>query len=252
MAYRNPAFMVRHYGAEIGTAGITTGFATATGQGVSRLIDYRLATNMEFAAAETHWIQYDLGASPPPANRLIIPAGHNLYGNLVLKSGATSPPGTTRVFQDAPASLIDFSWSEVTARYWRLEFGQVDQWEIPELWLGQYQQLTTGPRPTWDLPVHTPAVIRSFATREAVLVSSPRRRRLALEHTALAGADLAIYDAVLANGVATPFYCWLPDDALATPILFRLTDDGERTQDHPRPQAALSYTVRLRALEQAS
>jgi hypothetical protein len=259
VAYRNPAFIARHYAAEKGVSFITTNHAAATGFGKERLVDYRSSTNFKFAASQSdHWIEFQLfNPEPgPPVNRLIIPAGHNLSGSTVtVKSGSVSNPGSTRASGVAGSGLFSLSWaeqSESESRYWRIEFSGSGQWELPELWLGRYRQVATGPRPAWELPLYTPAVVRAYASREAVLLAGPSRRRFQLDHVGLAGTDLAIYDEVLALGVALPFWFYAPDDALADPILMRLSEDGERTQDHPSPQAGPTYTVRLRALEQKS
>lgn len=259
MAYRNPAFVARHFMAEAGVSAITSS-ATLAGQGVERLIDYRLAANMKFSTTATGlFVEVDFGADQS-LDRLIIPAGHNMAGaNLRVFANDTSPAnggGSIFVHNEASAGagLLDFSWATVTKRYWRFISPTSGQWEFGELWFGQRQQTSTGPRIGWELPLFTPAVVRSFATREAVAIAGPSRRRMNLEHAALSGTDLAIYDEVLALGVALPFYAYAPDDTLADPILMRLVEDGGRTQDHPIPKATAgpSYTVRLRALEQKS
>ena len=69
------------------------------------------------------------------------------------------------------------------------------------------------------------------------IIAARRDRRSVVVTTRLANGARALY---------------APDDALADPILMRLSEDGERTQDHPSPQAGPTYTVRLRALEQKS
>lgn len=254
MAYRNPAFIARHLAAEVGVSGITSS-TTAAGQGVQRLIDYRLSVNMKFnAAAANQFVQYDLGGDQT-ASRLVIPDGHNLSGaSFELRAGAANPPTTVRASGSFGLGLNEVSFSEVVARYWRLVILTSGQWEFGELWLGHYRQTATGPKPGWSLPVYTPAVVRSFSTREAVLISGARRRRVELEHVGLSGTDLAIYDQIVALGVSAPFYFYAPDDTLG-PLLVRLIDDADRAQDHPAPSVVSpgpTYTVKLRALEQTS
>jgi len=259
VAYRNPAFISRHYGAEVGVAAISSSVAAAAGFGKERLIDYRLGNNFKFSTvAAGHWVEFDLGALGGVAvNRLIMPAGHNLVGITInTKSGASSPATTSRGSTNAGAGLSDFTLTESTDRYWRIEFGVAasDDWEMPELWLGRYRQTTTGIVQSWEAPWLSPVVRREFPSRESMLVTAPARRRWELEHKGLTGTDLAIYDELLPLGVGVPFWFYPPDDAVTGPLLMLLEDDGDREQDHPVPNGAAgpSYEVSLAMREQTS
>lgn len=253
MAYRNPAFVARHLGAEVGVSGITSS-TTAAGQGVERLIDYRLGANMKFnAAAANQFVQYDLG-NDQTASRLIIPAGHNLSGaSYELRADGANPPTTVRASGTFGLGLADISWSpEVVARRWRLVILTSGQWEFGEMWLGRRRQTSTGVVQGWEAPWSVPQVRREFPARSAVLIEGPARRRWGIEHRALAGTDLDIYDEVLVRD-GLPFWFFPPDDVIVTPLLMLLDQGtGERTQDSPEPRSSEgpTYTAKLDMTEQ--
>jgi len=256
VAYQNPAFVIRHYGSEIGVGAISSSVAAAAGFGKERLIDYRLANNFKFStSAAAHWIEYDMNAlGGATINRIIIPAGHTLSGlTLTVKSGASTPPTTTRGSAVATAGMFDLSLTSSTDRYWRLEFSGTGQWELPELWLGFYEQTTSGPTPQWENSRLSPAVVEPYMTREAVLVAGPSRRLFTIEHQWLVlPGDGTIYGNLLLRGFFAPFWFYPTDSVFGGPFLVRLTEDGGREQDHPVPQIAMTYTVKIRMLEQTS
>lgn len=252
MAYRNPAFLSRHFAAEAGVGAITSS-ATAAGQGVARLIDYALSANMKFnAAAANQFVELDFGAAQS-LSRLIIPPGHNLAGaSYEVKRGDSSPPAITAASGAFAAGLNDISWTEISRQFWRLTITTSGQWEFGELFFGRYQQTATGVAHAWKAPWLTPVVRRELPTREAILVEAPARRRFELSHEGLSSGDLAIYDELLMVGVGAPFWFYPTDDAIAGPLFMLLEDDGDREQDHPAPQVAVNYQVKLALREQTS
>lgn len=128
---------------------LTTSASGTSWSNAARLIDYFIQFLAATAAAPSgeSVIQVDQGSSASAyfsANRLIIPASHNLDVALTLEysangsswTGVTLSPSATPV----PGTLFDASFTKVAAasgnRYWRLRFtktGAVVQ--IPEVWL---------------------------------------------------------------------------------------------------------------------
>ena len=253
MAYRNPAYLVRNRVADAGAAAISSS-TTATGQGKERLIDGRIAKLARFnAAAANQFFEVDFGAAVS-IDRMVIPVGHNLNGcSVELRAGSATNPASVIDSFTAGTTAIDRSFGAASHRYWRIVFVTSGQWELGEWVLGDYQQTADGVAQAWQAPRKSPVRVREFPSREALLIEAAVRRRFVLTHEACSSADLATYDDVLDRGVGRPFWFWPPDDALASPLLMRLEDDGDREQDHPNPKASgPTYTVKLTMVEQGT
>jgi hypothetical protein len=252
MAYRNPAFLASNRVAVAGAAAITSSSLAATAP-KERLVDGRISRNAQFAAsAANQYFEVDLG-SALSCDRLVIPVGHNLSGcSVELRGGASPAPAGVVDSFTAGSGLIDRSFGAASHRYWRLVFVTSGQWAIGEWVLGDYQQTSSGVVTPWRAPVFETVLEDAFPTREAVIALAPARRELSIEHRMLESADLAIYDAVIAQGRSVAFWHWPVDDALG-PMLMRLSSDPERDQDSPNPKATgPRYRVALRMREQAS
>jgi len=256
VAYANPAYGIRHAAAEAGFAKITTKYATAAGFGKERLIDYRGALLMKFAASQAdHDVEIDRGTGLLEAlDRLAIPPGHNLSGvDLEIYGGATSPAATLLAETVVALSSlwVDFAFPASSDRYLRLKFNTTGTWELGELWFTRYLQPATGIVRDWEAPLLTPRQVVEFPSREAVALLATPRRRMQLEHQGLAeaGADEQIYRLLASSGVALPFLFWGMDTA-AIPFVARLEEDLEKTQDHPQPKTQVAYTYKLALREQ--
>ena len=256
MAYRNPAFLTPNRVAVAGAAAISvvSGAAFAAASPKERLVDGRRSRNASPTTTGRWEIGVDLGASFS-CNRCIIPLGHNLNGATVQVWTYTSQwtGAVNRASVVAGSGLLEISFASVASRYWSLDLvptGTV--WQLPEWVLGLYEQTSTGVVSAWGSRLVEPVLVQPFPTREATVLEAAARRELDLGHRALAGADLAIYDAVLASGRSTPFWHWPVDDALG-PMLVKISGTPSREQDSPNPRGTgTTYRVGLTMLEQAT
>jgi len=259
MAYRNPAFLPTNRVAVAGASAISvlTGAAFAAANPKERLIDGRISRNAKAASAGAWEIGVDLGSSIS-CNRVVVPVGHNLSGATVQVYTYTAfgpPTGSVqRASVVAGAGAIDISFAAVASRYWSLYVPTVTlAWELPEWILGTYAQTSTGVVSTWGVSIEEPVLVAPFPTREATVLEAAARRTLSLGHRALAGADLAIYDDVIALGRSRAFLHWPVDDSLASPLLVKLEGRPTRDQDSPNPRGTgPTYRVELEMLEQAT
>lgn len=256
MAYENPSFGIRHVGAEVGVAKITTKYGTLAGFGKERLIDYRGAQLMKFAAAQSdHDVEFDRGTGLglDTFDTLVIPPGHNLVsGNVEVYSGATSPAATLRGTGGVAAGWLEVPFTAAADRYFRVKFTANAAHELGELWLTKKRAPTTGIVRDWQAPLLTPRNSIEFPSREVVSLLATPRRRLLLEHQGLVegSTDEILYYELLLSGVALPFLFWPPISGSPNPWIARLEEDAERTQDHPQPKTAVAYTYSLALREQ--
>jgi hypothetical protein len=255
MAHQLITMNFLHAAADAGTAAISTQNAVAAGWPVAHLVDRIAGTLMKFnASAADHDIEVDRGAGTLEAiDRLIIPLGHNLSGSTVeVFSDPTPGPTTSRGSAAATAALFSLDFTSNTDRYVRVTFSGSGTWEIPQLFLTRKRTFSKGIDPRWDAPIVEPdSLVESFPGREDVTITAPGRRVLEIEAIAYDGADLTIYDdLVAAVGKHTPFYIDPPDSDLGT-LFVRIANDPGRTQDFPAPAAGtVSYTIRLSMVEQ--
>lgn len=266
MGYQNPAFLIAHAIAErlaVAEANVTVdaGLVGDDTEARYRLGDYRDALICEWDAAATgHYVRIDLGATPDPdgLDRLLIPAGHNFAGADVRVRQATDAAFTTGVdtLLAATAVAAGFYLATITASSKRyLEVAAPNdslKWQLPEVWLSTFRQTSTGIVRAWRNPLEAQVNVQRFPSRDSVAILAPPRRVWEFEHQGVSGADLTLYDDLAATGRHVPFYFYPPDDDAADPILMLLDEDPEREQDHPIPQSAMTYTIRLRMLEQTS
>ena len=255
MPYGNPAYMWDHLGASIGAAAISTKYATAAGFGKERLIDYQGARLMKFAGSQAdHDIEFDLNAFEGPIyDRVVIPNGHNLSTKTIrVYAGDTSPAATEIGSVVATAGWIDLAVTLSTNRYVRVLIDATGTWELGELWIGRRYQTETGIARDWQEPLRTPSVEIEFPSREAVMLLAAPRRRYLIEHQGLSDAsgDEFIYRELSVRARATPILFWTPR-ASPSVLIARLEEDAEKTQDHPQPASALSWTYGLHLREQA-
>jgi len=253
-AYQSPAFILEHLAAAAGVAAITTANATAAGQGVARLIDYRTAAPLLFSgSAADHDIEVDL-TTTTVCQSLYIPAGHNLGTTTVeVFSGASSPAAVSEGTKAATAgAAFQFDWVNGTgARFWRVAFNASGTWSIPELVLGtETRTLVRGPDTGWDVVARAPVNVAEFPSFESTILLAPPRDAWSLRFVRMGdAADLATFDALRALGRARPV-AFLPPDSHYGWTWVRVATDFDFSQGFPEPLSALRYTAALELVEQ--
>lgn len=126
---------------ETSTVSLAAGTADST-YPLYRLYDRVIGKMFKTTAAVTTEVQVDQGASGNlAADRLLIPAGHNLSGMtldiLYSDNGSAWSTAVTQWVQ-ADNNLIDKSWASITHRYWKFKItSPASIPQIPEIFLTQ-------------------------------------------------------------------------------------------------------------------
>ena len=245
MAYRAPAVGVLHEWKSHGAAAITV-TSEATGFEKDKVIDDQAVPLFRFnVSAADNNAELDRAAAGGTLNRVVIPAGHNLDG--LTLDYETSASGAFGGEESTPVSIVvsgsgiidEATGAGMTLRFQRVNFPDVAQEELGELFVTERLVFDRGPAPEWTDENRANVSERELRSGILYLIrrgSSARIFELTFER--LTAADVAIFDAIetqSADGVA-PFWFWPPDDA-EDPIQVKLDDLPRRRQAHPNPQA---------------
>lgn len=241
VSYRNPRFSYIHTLADFGSSGVTSVYFNDP---VTRIFDYQsktLAGLDDTGAVPVLIYQRDLTkkATFYQLDRIIVPAGHNWGSARALNFGIwptlDTTPGTQDPIDVADGSTdldywcphdglfeieIDPSSSQSDALglriHWNHSQTTSEDHTIGELWWTNTVQPSSGIAYGWtDViePVMSRARMANGATYVNVLGDS--QRRFTLQHIALSGNDMLLYDELLryvGYGVK-PFYFDHPDSA---------------------------------------
>jgi hypothetical protein len=256
MTWSNFIYMFQHAARDAGAAAITGNNAFHADFPKDFLIDDRAGSLCKFnGSASDHWIQIDRGSgSLGNFSRMIIPSGHNLDGTtLTVKTGASSPPGTTRFTGAVAAGIIYEAVTINSDRYVRLEVTGTGTWEIPQLIYTTARTTTRGPEPGWgDYFQHNTLDFQKESGAIASLSLGADRRLFELDYRDVnLAADLLVFSELLTTcGTSKPFHIFPAFDT-STPLWVKLTDDSRQTQDESVPAATDSPMkhIRLSMLE---
>lgn len=255
MSYRNPRFSYIHTLRETGDAGFLAGtdtFQTATPR--TRLLDNqsRVMCGQSDSAQEIVFEKKTASAEGfSPLHRVIIPAGHNYGMDRAVRlrlddvaGGGTlaAPPlsdGSTisRVLPSSHHIIWDIDTTDalelgltLETKHWASLSG--DNPSIGELWWTNIAQPTTGIAREWD-DFREPTITRTRSKSGATYTSidGDPRRRFTLEHRALTGTDLALYDDLVrrVGYGAQPFWYEHPDSGDEITLVNALADDAVLT-----------------------
>jgi len=255
---RLPRFVFLHAARAAGLASVTCSAASVAGFPIVRLLDGRANALAKFASgAGVTWTVNRGAAGLEAVDRLLIPAGHNLAGATSIEvtsddsSGFTTPT-TLLAAVAVAAGQIDKALAPSTEQYLRMTAAGTGAWELGELWLGRTRAPTAGVfDPHWHDPTLPSLVRHEFPSGEsAVLELGDPKHTWRIEHSWLAGADLAVY-AELAAAIGygrDVFYLDPPDDAEPARLV-ELSAAPDREQDAEVPLVELTYTYRLALAE---
>jgi len=263
VAFRNPQFLTHHAMRLAGAAAIG-GTAMAAGFPVARVFDSAGARRARFGGVVANqFVKVDRGAgfaALPALDRLLIPAGHTLDGCTVEVRHHTSDPadGITGTLVGSVAvtgsALIELALSPAISNRWALvNFATAGTaWEVGELWLGTVNALTMGsPEIDWRssrIPRLLETTLESGATFRAA--KGATRRGWRVTYKWLDASDLVVFDALEADTADRLFpFFWYDFDSTHGPVLVELVGDVERTQDHPVPRNAVTYSIELELRE---
>jgi hypothetical protein len=151
-----------------------------------RLYDRNIGRLFKPSAAETIEIKIDQGASGAiAADRLLIPAGHNLDGmTLDIKYSDNDADYTNAVDQwvQSGGGLIDKSWTSITKRYWKFIItAPASIPQIAELFLTQTYEWERNPsRPAgpFDSQFNIERIESSGGQVQYLVKGDPKKRRV--------------------------------------------------------------------------
>jgi hypothetical protein len=259
MTWQSFQYAFLHAARDAGAAAITDnshGWLTANPKDF--LIDDRAGSLATFDSSESdHWIEVDRGTGTLEAiDRLIIPSGHNLAGaTLTVTSGASSPPGTTRLTAAAVAAgMIDEAVTSNNDRYVRIAFTVTSgAWAIPQLIYTRTRTTTRGPEPGWvDMLRHNTLDFTKESGSVASLALGADRRYFELTYRLVVlAADLLVFSDLLSTcGTSKPFYIDEPFTG-SDPIWVKLVEDSQQQLDRASPGSPDSARpeIRLAMLE---
>jgi hypothetical protein len=233
-----------------------------------RALDHDPNRMVRMADASSTWntqieLRFDMsgaGALLDAADRLFIPAGHNLAScdSWKLKKSATGFGSMSDVYTESSpaAGVIWVSLTEIatTFTYIALEINDADRassqviYEIGELFLCNPFTLTRGVDPDW---LHTIVKNQRVSESESGLVRVVKRgddrRRLRYSWNALAagvGSDTEKIEDLIGSDQSAVGFPVVPAGE-SDPIFVRLSNHEGPTQDHPNPQLAESYRATL-------
>lgn len=232
MAWRSERYCFKHYIRDEGAANITGANAFSTTQPKEHLIDNRAGSLCTFAAtASDHYIQWDVSSSAL-ANRLWIPAGHNMAGWDIRVRTADDAAITTNVVtiidpavayteggaggQSVPAGALDFTFSNNGDDYVRIDWPNETTINpaLGEILYTRTRTLTTGIEPGWRNEVVPNVELNTLrGGGQPVLVEGANQKALEFRYRAVTDAtDLTILNAVIALNASAPILVDPPFD----------------------------------------
>ena len=228
-----PRIYYLHEGRRIGAAAVSSVPAAAAGFPVDGLIDDRLGTLFKFTSSGAgSYVQFDRGAAArPPADALILPAGHDVTGTLTVQtdddvaflSPTTRVSAVTVTSQTLP-QVFAYSGSD-TERYTRVIFDATGTWELPQLVITELNSLTDGPDPGNWVDTFEDAT-QAFSLRSggvATLSLGPLRRRFEFDFR-FQTTDEALWLAAFADVTTALVFWFLPpwSDEVVLPVRFEV------------------------------
>ena len=244
MAYRVARFAWLHAARLAGSAGITASTGTFDADGEKAfLIDGR--RTLALLTGTNPAIDIDRGAGSLAAvSRLLIPSGHNLDGETIqleADSVATFDSPSTVLVNSVTVSgtgFIDEAFTSSSLRYLRFiveSFGP-DTADIPQLIITATQTPTIGPDPAWGDGVQSNLLRFEKQSRDdAVLQTAAAQRVFEYEFRAASGADLTLFDALVAHAATGQRFILDPVFDDETPLWVEMVGDPQIANDFPIP-----------------
>ncbi len=259
MALQNPQLYARHIIRTAGSANLTSSVAAAAGFPITRLLDDQAKRLFKFStSAANHTVTIDQTAAPLLCDAIIIPAGHNLGGEVIEVRSSADPaswPGTLRKSFTAAAGtgIILNEFSAFTADHIRIQFTGTGQFEFGELVLTLILALVLGPVPRFsDFAEPNFGQARMLSGEVFRNIRGSAQRAIEIEWNRLGFVDQLKLDLLASesqNGVLPVYFRSPYDDKADIPV--RIIDGLiRREQDSPNPGGTgMEETLTLRLRE---
>jgi hypothetical protein len=265
MAWRGFRFGIQHLFRDRGYANMSIGAGStiASGDFLSFCFDERREKMTFTAAAASHEVRCDTGATPIACGRVVIPAGHGSNGKRIKVQEADNPgwvgPIDRLWIDPTDDNQLDATFVTATSeRYVRVAFqptsGTVNP-TIAELWLTTTLTPDSGPDFRWrDSKINNVASFVTPAGDRGDIQLGAQQRVFELEYPFVdAAADITILDQLVDDvGMDTAFILDPPfDDEDA--LICKMLAEPQRSFAHSAPNSGSgkeAYSYRFSIIEQ--